>query len=404
MPLRSYKDFLHRCFRCGYCKFSSAYTDFNCPSYNRFRRETYSPGGRLWLIRAVAEKQIPPSRHYADILYSCTMCGNCRAHCCLEFREEILNMVTAARAELVDASILPPTVQKYLENIYTFNNAWKKSPKKRDAWTKGTGIRRYEKEDRYLFHVGDIGSYHPRTTEVCRALGRLLLRSGVRFGILGSAEVPAGNEVRDMGETALFEYLKEKNIDQFRENRVQNIIAYSPHSYHAMKHHYPEMSDSISVFHYLETVNQILSEGRIHLKERTPTRVTYHDSCLLGRWNGIYELPREVLRRVPNLELVEMERNRSDALCCGGGNGNLFTDMLGGDSNSPGRVRIREALSCGAEIIAVSCPICLIMLEDAVEGEGVAHRIKVKDISEIIASAAGATVQNQENQHVRSAV
>lgn len=304
-------------------------------------------------------------------------------------------MVTAARAELVDESILPATVQRYLENIYTFNNPWKKSPKKRDNWIKGTGIRRYETDDTYLFHVGDIGSYHPRTTKVCRTLGRLLLSSGIRFGILGNAEVPAGNEVRGMGETALFEYLKEKNIDLFRENRVKNIIAYSPHSYHAMKNHYPEMSDSISVFHYLETMNQILSEGRIPLTEGMPARVTYHDSCLLGRWNGIYELPREILRRVPNLELVEMERNRSDAFCCGGGNGNLFTDMLGGGQNSPGRVRVREALSCGAEVIAVACPVCLIMLEDAVDGEGVADRIRVMDISEIIQSTAGSKAQTE---------
>lgn len=400
MSLQSYKELLHRCFRCGYCKLPSGYTDFNCPSYNRYRRESYSPGGRLWLIRAVAEKAIEPSAHYADILFSCTMCGNCRVHCCLEFKDEILNMIRAARAELVDESILPGNVQKYLENIYSFNNPWKKSPKKRDDWAAGTGIRRYENQDTYLYYVGDVGSYHPRANAVSRAVGQLLLAAGVSFGILGPEEVSDGNEVRDMGETVLFEYLREKNTAIFQKKKVRNIITCSPHEYHIMKNHYPDLSNSTSVIHYLELMNTILSQGRIHLSERVPMKVTYHDSCFLGRWNGIYELPRKILRQIPMLELVEMERNRADAFCCGGGNGNFFTDMLGGDKNSPGRVRVREAISCGAEVIAVSCPVCLIMLEDAVEGEGVADRIKVMDISEIIQSAVISRNPDHKNQEI----
>lgn len=328
------------------------------------------------------------------------MCGNCRVHCCLEFKDEILNIMTAARAELVNESILPANVQKYLENIYTFNNPWKKSPKKRDDWAKGTGIRRYRNQDKYLFYVGDIGSYHPRAAEVSRTIGQLLLTARISFGILGTGEVSDGNEVRDMGETALFEDLRNKNIDVFRKNSVRNLIIYSPHAYNVMKNYYPEISNSISVFHYLEMMKTILSEGRIQLSGGASIRVTYHDSCFLGRWNGIYELPREILRQVPMLELVEMKRNREDAFCCGGGNGNFFTDMLGGDKNSPGRVRVREALSCGAEVIAVSCPVCLIMLEDAVEGEGVADRIKVMDISEIIQSAVILRNPDQKNQEV----
>ena len=400
MPLNAYKEILHRCFRCGYCKLSPESADYNCPSYNRYRRESYSPGGRLWLIRAVAENKIEPSHNYADILYSCTMCGNCRAHCCLEFKDDILNVVIAARAELVNASILPKSVQTYLENIYSFNNPWKKSPKKRSNWADGSGIHHYGNQDKYLYYVGDIGSYHPRVNVVSRTIGQLLLTAGISFGILGAEEVSDGNEVRDMGETALFEYLRDKNIDVFKKKKVQNIIAYSPHGYNVMKNHYPKISSSISVFHYLELMDTILSEGRIPLSEGTSIKVTYHDSCFLGRWNGIYELPRKILCQIPRVELVEMGRNRENALCCGGGNGNFFTDMLGGDKNSPGRERVREALSCGAEVIAVSCPVCLIMLEDAVEGEMACDRIRVMDISEIIQWAIRSKDLVQENQEV----
>jgi Fe-S oxidoreductase len=120
---------------------------------------------------------------------------------------------------------------------------------------------------------------------------------------------------------------------------------------------------------------------------RPKVKVAYHDSCFLGRWNKKYEIPRDVLRQIPMVELVEMERNRENAYCCGGGNGNYYTDILGGGENSPARIRIREALASGAEVLAVSCPVCLVMFEDAIMGEGVGDRIKVLDISEILASA-----------------
>ncbi len=388
MPLEAYGNLLHRCFRCGYCKLPSEYCAFNCPSYNRYRMETYSPGGRLWLIRAVANKTIPPSRNYAAILYSCTMCGNCTEHCCLEFKDEILNIMTAARERLVDESILPPGVQKYLENVYAFGNPWKKPQRKRGDWANGTGIRLYDGNDEYLYYVGDVGSYHPRAGAASRAIGRLLLQSGISFGILGREEVSHGNEARGMGETALFEYLMDKNLELFRKKEVKKIVAYSPHAYNAMKNGYREMSGCPSVFHYLDIMKQILSEGRIDVSGgKASIKVTYHDSCFLGRWNKKYDLPREILGRIPMVELVEMQRNRENAFCCGGGNGNVFTDMLGGSEHSPGRVRVREALSCGAEVIAVSCPACLVMLDDAVASEGVEHLVKVLDIAEIIEAA-----------------
>ncbi len=388
MVLQDYRDIFHRCFRCGYCKMPSEYYDYNCVSYNKYRMETYSPGGRLWLIRAIANKTIDPSLNYAEILYSCTMCGNCKENCCLEFKDDILNILTAAREQLVNESILPGNVQKYFENIYAFNNPWKKSQKKRGDWAKGTGIHLYDnRKDEYLYYVGDIGSYIPRANAVSRTLGQLLLESKVSFGILGPEEVSDGNEVRDMGETALFDYLVDKNTKLLRNKKVNKIITYSPHGYNIMKNAYREISSSVSVFHYLDIIKGLLFEDRIDVSGGYSFKVTYHDSCFLGRWNKKYELPREILRQIPKVQLVEMERNRENAFCCGGGNGNFFTDMLGGGRNSPGRVRVREALSCGAEIIAVSCPACLIMLDEAVISEGVEKQIKVLDIAEIIQSS-----------------
>ncbi len=349
--------------------------------------ETFSPGGRLWLIRAVANKELRPSRHYAEILYSCTMCGNCREHCCLEFGEEILNMMTAARAELVNQSILPLNVQKYFENIYSFNNPWKKSKKKRGDWAAGTGTHLYESCDQYLYYAGDVASFHPRASQVSRTICQLLSQAEVSFGILGKEEVPDGNDVKDMGERDLFEYLMDKNIEIFKKNGVKKIITYSPHAYNTMKNHYKKMADSTVVFHYLDIMQTILSERRFDSSEKSTVKVTYHDSCFLGRWNKKYDLPRDILAQIPFIELVEMERSRENAFCCGGGNGNFFTDTIGGNKDSPSRIRVREALSSGAEIIAVSCPICLIMLEDAILSEKVETQISVLDIAEILQAA-----------------
>lgn len=396
MALEAYKNFLHRCFRCGYCKLPTAYSHINCPSYQRYRMESYSPGGRLWLIRAVANKTLAPSRHYAHILYSCTMCGNCTTHCCLEFKDEILRIVRAAREELVEQSILPQSVQTYFENIYAFYNPWKKSKRKRGAWIKKTHIPIYDDGKEYLYYIGDIASYHPRVNAVCRALGQLFLQAGVSFGVLGEKEISDGNEVRDMGETGLFEYLMEQNMTTFRERGVEKIIAYSPHGFHAMKHYYKKRTGTIAVFHYLEILQSILSKNRINLSSTcNPVKVTYHDSCFLGRWNQKYDLPRNVLKQIPGIQLVEMERNKEDAFCCGGGNGNVFTDLMGGDENSPARIRVREALKTRAQIVAVSCPACLIMLEDAVESEGVGDMIKIMDVAEIVKSAS---VKAQDRQ------
>lgn len=387
MALEDYKDILHRCFRCGYCKFPSEYSDINCPSYKKFKMETYSPGGRLWLIRAVANGDINLSDNYSEILYSCTMCGNCTEHCCLDFKNDILNIMIAARTEVVEKSILPSNVQKYFENIFVFGNPWKKLKKKRSDWANGTEIHRYGNDDEYLYYVGDVGSYHPRGCDVSSALGEILLQSNVSFGVLGAEEISDGNDVRDMGEEGLFDYLMEKNVSIFMRKGVKKIITYSPHAYNVMKNHYRKLPESIEVFHYLDIVYNVLIEGKLEMSSTPKIKVTYHDSCFLGRWNQKYDTPRDVLKLIPMVKLVEMERNKENAFCCGGGNGNYYTDILGGGRDSPARIRVREAIATGAEVLAVSCPVCLIMFEDAIVSENVGDQIEVLDIAEIINNA-----------------
>lgn len=385
MALEDYADIIHRCFRCGYCKLTSDYSDYNCPAYGKFRMETYSPGGRLWLIRAMMNGDLKESAGLAEILYTCTMCFNCVEKCNFEFHTQIIDMMIAARMRLTEKPVLPPVAGDYLTNIQLHGNPWKKSRKKRGDWTKRTGIPAYERGHEYLFYVGDIGSYDPMGQEMAKKVARVLSRAGVSFGILGEAEFSDGNDVYTMGEEGLFEDLAEKNIQQFREKGIERVITLSPHAYNIMKNFYPKIGGNFEVIHYTGILREILSQGGLKMqKSRHGERIVYHDPCFLGRWNKEYDAPRELLQAVPGVALVEMARNRENAFCCGGGGGNVFTDILGGGDQSPARVRIREAYATGATVLAVACPACLSMLGEALKAEHMEEKMAVRDLSDIV--------------------
>jgi len=228
-----------------------------------------------------------------------------------------------------------------------------------------------------------VGAFDSRGQEIARSVATLLMRLGISFGILGEREVSDGNEANAMGESELFRMLAEENIKNFNQLNVKRIIALSPHGFNALKNEYPALGGAYQVFHY----SQILADriGSLSFKdEPAKMRVTYHDPCYLGRHNREYRAARTVLAALPGVEIREMDRSRQDALCCGGGGGNLFTDIIGNGPESPARDRAAEALNTGAEILTVSCPMCAVMLADAVKANNMDERIQVKEISEIV--------------------
>lgn len=386
MPLADFKyaDIIHRCFRCGYCKFPVNWMDVNnCPAYARFRMETYSCGGRLWLSRAWLSGEIGWTEHLAEILFACTACKNCEVKCPLSFNGDILNMIVAARGEMVERGKVPLAVKEFLENVERQGNPYGASRSKRGEWAEGTGIQQYDGQE-YLYYVGCAGSYDIRSRQAARALGQVLEKAGVSFGVLGSEENCDGNEVHNLGEETLFEMLVEGNIAQFKDLGIQKIITLSPHSYNAMKNDYPRHNGHFDVFHYTQLVGELIRDGKLDLSRGFNAKVAYHDPCFLGRWNGEFEAPRAILKCIPGIKLIEMERSRDSALCCGGGGGNFYIDLLGGNESSPARHRIREASEVEVNVLAVACPKCLAMLEDAVKAEGLEDRLSVKDVSEIV--------------------
>jgi Fe-S oxidoreductase len=383
MLLEKYKNIIHRCYRCGYCKFSSDYACFNCPTYNKYYTETHAPGGMLWLIRAMMMKEIEITPQLAKILYTCTMCANCVDKCPIEFNKDIVNMIVAGRSILVEQSIIPRLANQYLKNLFQHGNPWREPQSKRGDWAKDTGIQTYNQQNEYLFYIGDIGSYDPRVNKVARCAAEILKKAGVNFGILGTEEHTDGNDIRQLGEQGLFHYFAEKNLRVFQDKKVKKICTLSPHAYNTLKNDYPGIGGKFEVFHYTHLLEQYIAQNRIVFKKNPGKKVTFHDPCFLGRWNNEYETPRVILKGIPAVELVEMDRNKKDAFCCGGGGGNFYTDLVGSGKNSPARKRIQEAISTGANILAVACPGCMIMLEDARKAENLEDKIEVKDIAEI---------------------
>ena len=379
-----YMDVIHRCFRCGYCKFPQDWEDVdNCPAYARHRLESHSNGGRLWLIRAWINGELELTDHLAEIIYSCVACKNCEEKCPLSFSDDILNMVIAARAEMVAQGRIPAPVKTYLKNIQLHGNPYGIGAKKRSDWIKELSIEPFERQE-FLFFVGSEGAYDSRAQSTARALSRLFQKAELSFGVLGNDETDDGNEVELLGEEGLVEMLAEKNIASFNERGIKNIITLSPHAYNALKNIYPRFGGSYQVYHYTQILPNLIQSARLHPPKLENTTITYHDPCFLGRWNREYTAPRRVLQAIGGSKLIEMDRNRKSAFCCGGGSGNYYTDLLGGSEDSPARIRARQAHATGATILAVACPNCLTMLEDGIKVEGLEGKIQVKDIAELI--------------------
>jgi Fe-S oxidoreductase len=371
---------LYICAKCGYCR-------SECPAVQFLGFETYSARGKILSLKYVIEKALGFSNDLMRNYYTCSLCGYCKNICPTDIN--LTDLFVNVRSKLLENGLIPTKIKDVLENIYKYGNAWGLPRTRRFEWAEGLELKRYEPGLDFLYYVGDIGSYDPRAMEAAKALSSVLSKSGISFGILGSKENCSGSEAFELGEMGLFELLATSNIQLFKELNVRNIVCLSPHSYNVFKNVYPNFGGDFKVLHYTQLLERVIEEGKLILKGHEKRKiVTYHDPCFLGRWNKEYKAPRKILQAIPNVEFVEMERNKENAFCCGGGSGNCYTGFGGGlyaeTSSSPSRIRVREAFESGAEILAVSCPSCLIMFEDALKVEGLEGKIVVKDISEMV--------------------
>jgi Fe-S oxidoreductase len=339
----------------------------------------------MWLIRAWLNNEIQTSDRFQEILFSCATCANCVEHCVFTFSDDLVNIFIAAKEEMVNQGIIPPAVRDYLKNININGNPYKEPAHERGKWAESTPIETYDGQE-YLLYIGCVCSYDERAKRIAKAVGNLLIKAGISFGILGNREKCDGNEVRALGEMGLFQFLAEQNIELFNELGARKIITLDPHSFNVFKNEYPGLGGEFETYHYTQILSPVLESKKIPLKGYK-AKVTFHDPCYLGRHNKEYEAPRSIVRSIPGVQVIEMDQCRENALCCGGGGGNFFTDILGGGEESPSRIRIRQAYSTGADIIAVACPQCAKMLDDAVKVEELEEELEILDVAEIVTRA-----------------
>ena len=390
--LQEFQQNVFLCFGCGACRgIWGRREEGLCPVFaTGVGFEDSIPRGRVTVAQDLLSGRISYSKGLAESLYRCTQCAGCVVLCGADDPEtghpiiDVPSIVEAMKADVVQLALVPAKVRDFLENIQRYGNPYGEPQSGRGKWADGLGVKRYEHGDEMLLYIGCVGSYDNRSQQAARALATVLLKAGVKFGILGDEERCDGNEVLRLGERELFEYIAEENIKSFKELGVKKVVTFSPHSYNAMKNEYPRLGAEFEVLHYTQLLRDLMKERRLSVAKDIQAKVTYHDPCFLGRYNKEYDAPREILTSVPGIKFVEMRRTREYSFCCGGGGGNFYTDLIGGGENHPARVRIREVRDSGASIVAVACPICLTMLEDAVKSEGLENQVSVKDIAEVL--------------------
>jgi Fe-S oxidoreductase len=233
-----------------------------------------------------------------------------------------------------------------------------------------------------LYFPGCYLCYDPRLKQVAKATAKILNRAGVDFGILGEKENCCGESIRKTGDEELFKRLARENIKAFVDNGVKKILVSSPHCYHTFKNEYSEFKVNFEVVHISQYLGELVREGKLEFIKDYGKKVAYHDPCYLGRHNGIYDEPREALKGIPGLELVEMVDFRKDSLCCGGGGGRIWMETVMGERFSD--IRIEQALEVGAEVLVTSCPYCITNFEDSRLNLGKEDAIEIKDITEVI--------------------
>ena len=323
-----------------------------------------------------------------DVLWSCTTCGACMKDC-PAYIEHVTTMV-AMRRHLVNEGEVDEMLQDSLANLGRYGNSFGKSARQRARWAKDleNEVRDARKEEvEYLWFVGDYASFNPALTEITQRTAQVFQKAGLDFGILYEDERNAGNDVRRVGEEGLFESLVEQNIEAFESAEFKAIITTDPHTYNTLKNEYPpEAFKGRPVLHYAELLDQLISSGRLKLGNKLSYKVTYHDPCYLGRYNGVYDAPRRVIEAT-GCELVEMPRNREHGYCCGAGGGRIYLDE-GVMKERPSENRVREAATlAGVNALVVACPKDITMFQDAVKTTSLEEQIVIKDLIDLVYEA-----------------
>ncbi|RLI05844.1 hypothetical protein DRO26_00970 [Candidatus Bathyarchaeota archaeon] len=354
------------CIQCGVCTGSCPISLKSGFNVRKLVRET------------LLYKNLP--EHEEDVIWGCTTCSTCEVRCPREIKP--FELVVDIRSMLVEEGVVPPTIRDALESVYKHGNPWGRVRGKRSEWAEGLNVKQASEGEKIslLYFVGCTPAYDNRIQNVARALIKIFEKTGTDFRTLGNNENCCGSEVYGIGEKGLFELLVEENLNLFNRYDIKLMVTTSPHCYNIFKNKYNGLK--FEVQHYTQYIAKMIEKGKLKFSKKREETVTYHDPCFLGKKNGIYEEPRLVIENIPGVKFVEMERSKSQSLCCEGGGGRMWFDFSG---ERLSEVRVKEAVQTGASILLTSCPFCLLNLEDAVKTTGMEETIKIMDIAEFIA-------------------
>jgi Fe-S oxidoreductase len=355
------------CYQCGKC-------DTVCP-WNRVRK--------FYVRKIVNQAKFGVVSFEAEDIWLCTTCRNCVQRC--PRGVEIIDVMRAVRRLLVPDGVVPasiPSLRSVMTSFASVGNPWGQEPKDRANWGNDQGVPEFTEGMEVLYFPCCYPSYDPRLKKVAQATADLLKKAGVNFGVLGSKEMCCGESIRKAGNEALFKRLARENIKTFIESGVKKIVVASPHCFHTFKNEYPEFKVNFEVLHITQYLGQLIKEGRLKITGEYKKKVTYHDPCYLGRHNGIYDEPREILKKIPGLELNEMADARESSLCCGMGGGRIWMETAKNERFSD--IRLKQAQDTGAEILATACPYCITQFEDSRMSLADSSVIQIKDITEIL--------------------
>ncbi len=318
-----------------------------------------------------------------DELWACTTCMACVQECPVMI-EHVQTIVDMRRYLVLTESKFPTELSTTFRNLENNFTPWAFSHSMRGEWAQGLEIKTLAEDSNveYLLWVGCAGSFDARYKKVAVAVAKLLKLAGVSFGILGNEEKCTGDPARRAGNEYLAQMLIQENIQTFSKYNVKKIITICPHCFNTFKNEYPDFGGNYEVYHHVEFLERLLIEGKLKITKPIEATVTYHDSCYLGRYNNIYDAPRDILASIKGIKLKEMKRSRDRGLCCGAGGARMFMEeKIGKRINIE---RTEEALSLNPDVIASACPFCMTMLTDGVKAKDVVDKVEVKDIAEIL--------------------
>jgi len=323
-----------------------------------------------------------PGNVSPEAIWSCTTCGACLASCPVFIEQQ--PKLTKLRRHLVQMEAdFPEELLNLFENMEQRSNPWGIAPGERAKWGSALGVKKFEAgRTEYLFYVGCAGSFDSRAKQVTLAMAKLLDKAGLSWGILGKEEKCCGESLRKLGNEYLFEQAARENVALFQEKGVRKVITHCPHCFTTLKNDYRQYGLELEVIPHAELLETLLAQGKLRLEGTSSAgKVVFHDSCYLGRHNGVYEAPRSVIARATGAQPAEMARNRENSFCCGAGGGRMWLEEHAGERINLNRVD--EALAVSPDTICVSCPFCMTMMEDGLKERG--SQSRVRDLAELVA-------------------